>query len=120
MKPALIVLAIAAAGPVLAQQADGLAQASGALLRGLDKISGISTDIPVRVNERVDFGQISVTLKQCRYPANDPASNAYAYLQINEKDGKTDFEGWMIADSPALSALDHPRYDVWVIRCNNS
>ncbi|MCW8843320.1 MAG: DUF2155 domain-containing protein, partial [Rhodobacteraceae bacterium] len=27
------------------------------------------------------------------------------------------FQGWMIASSPALSALDHPRYDVWVLRC---
>jgi len=23
----------------------------------------------------------------------------------------------MIASSPALNALDHPRYDVWVMRC---
>ena len=28
------------------------------------------------------------------------------------------FDGWMIASSPALSALDHPRYDVWVMRCD--
>jgi hypothetical protein len=27
------------------------------------------------------------------------------------------FSGWMIADSPALSALDHARYDVWILRC---
>jgi len=27
------------------------------------------------------------------------------------------FKGWMIASSPALNALDHPRYDVWVLRC---
>ena len=27
------------------------------------------------------------------------------------------FSGWMIASSPALNALDHARYDVWVMRC---
>ncbi|AWX94204.1 hypothetical protein DPM13_18300 [Paracoccus mutanolyticus] len=26
----------------------------------------------------------------------------------------------MIASSPALSALDDPRYDVWVISCNRA
>jgi hypothetical protein len=26
----------------------------------------------------------------------------------------------MVASSPALSALDHPRYDVWVMRCSSS
>lgn len=29
-----------------------------------------------------------------------------------------DFDGWMTASSPALSALDHPRYDVWPLRCD--
>ena len=28
------------------------------------------------------------------------------------------FSGWMFASSPALSALEHPVYDVWVIGCN--
>jgi hypothetical protein len=28
------------------------------------------------------------------------------------------FSGWMIASSPALSAMDHPRYDVWILRCD--
>ncbi len=121
MKPVLLALVAGLfALPVAAQQEDGLARASGAILRGLDKVAGISTDIPIRVNQKVNFDQISVTLKECRYPSDDPASNAYAYLEITEKDGKTDFEGWMIADSPALSALDHPRYDIWVIRCSNS
>ncbi|MEZ5716636.1 MAG: DUF2155 domain-containing protein [Paracoccaceae bacterium] len=27
------------------------------------------------------------------------------------------FTGWMVASSPALNAMDHRRYDVWVLRC---
>lgn len=27
------------------------------------------------------------------------------------------FSGWMLASNPAISALDHPVYDVWVIDC---
>ena len=29
------------------------------------------------------------------------------------------FSGWMFASSPGLSALEHPVYDVWVIRCTD-
>ena len=29
------------------------------------------------------------------------------------------FRGWMYASSPALSALEHPVYDVWVLDCRN-
>jgi len=101
-----------------AQESDGLAEAPGAVLRGLDKVAGISSDITLSVGQSVDFGHITVTLKECRYPADDPSSNAYAYVIIADQGAaQPDFEGWMIADSPALSALDHQRYDVWVMRC---
>ncbi len=30
------------------------------------------------------------------------------------------FVGWMIASAPALNALDHPRYDVWMLSCLTS
>ena len=30
------------------------------------------------------------------------------------------FSGWMVASSPALNALDHSRYDIWVLRCMTS
>lgn len=117
----LLALALLAAPAFGQDAADNLAKASGAELRGLDKIAGASTDIPVSVGQTVEFGQLTVTLRECRYPADDPSSNAYAYLVIQEKaTAKTDFEGWMIADSPALSSLDHPRYDIWVVRCKSS
>ena len=34
---------------------------------------------------------------------------------IREEEAR--FYGWMFASSPALSALDHPRYDIWVLKC---
>ena len=30
------------------------------------------------------------------------------------------FDGWMVASSPALSALDDARYDVWVMACKTA
>ena len=32
----------------------------------------------------------------------------------------TRFSGWMFASSPALSAMEHPVYDVWVLDCKNA
>jgi hypothetical protein len=94
------------------------ASAPGAVLRGLDRISGAATDLALRAGESVQYARLRLTLAECRYPADDPSSNAYARLSIiNTLTERTLFSGWMIADSPALSALDDPRYDVWVIRC---
>lgn len=95
--------------------------ASGAHLRGLDKVSGDVSDMDLSVGETVRLGRLSVTLGECRYPVGDPAGDAFAYLTIMA-DGLSEpaFRGWMVASSPALSALDHPRYDVWVMRCRSS
>lgn len=37
-----------------------------------------------------------------------------------EADDDMLFSGWMFASTPGLSALEHPVYDVWVIRCTEA
>lgn len=112
-----ILLALALATGAQAQQQAVLAD--GAVLRGLDKVTGEVEEIVLRNGEEVAFRRLRIRLGQCRYPQNDPAGDAFAFVTITEaeKDAPA-FSGWMIASSPALNALDHPRYDVWVMRCS--
>lgn len=107
-----LALVLLTAAPANAQ----VSQGSAALLRGLDKIDGRTADLEVGVGETAAFGSLRITLAECRYPAENPSGNAFAWLDIAQ-DGVRLFDGWMIASSPALNALDHPRYDVWVIGC---
>lgn len=112
-----LALIAALSAPAAAQE---VARADGAMLRGLDKISGRTTDMPVSVGEAVRYGRLQVRLGECRYPAGDPSSDAYAQLTVTDTaQNVTLFSGWMIASSPALSALDDRRYDVWVISCQS-
>lgn len=105
----------------VAPAADGaIARGKGALLRGLDKVSGQTTDLPLNVGDAVKFGRLEVRLAECRYPAADKDSDAFAELTVVDAARRTTlFTGWMIASSPALSALDDARYDVWVVACND-
>lgn len=115
MRLAFVLLLMAA--PVMAQETT---DAPGALLRGLDKVSGISTDIEVMAGGSAKLGRLEIDLSNCRYPSNDPSSNAFAHLTIHDPlTSAVSFDGWMVASSPALNALDHPRYDVWLLRCTN-
>ena len=104
--------------PLAAQE---VASASGGVLRALDKTSGQTTEIEIRSGESTRLGNLQIVLAECRYPAGNPSGNAYAALEIYEK-GKEGvvFSGWMIASAPALSAMEHARYDVWVMRCTTS
>jgi hypothetical protein len=118
------VLLVLAAGQAVAAQSvqmsgtQAMAQADQLHLRGLDTLNGTSSDIEMRVGETTRFGHLEITAEACRVPADDPAGDAYAFLKIRDIREETDrFSGWMFASSPALSALDHPRYDVWVVGC---
>ena len=109
-----LVVLLMMAGPALAETATS----TGGLLRWLDKVSGDTEDLELSVGQSVQRGHLTIQLDECRYPADDPASNAFAHLTIMDARQTTPvFVGWMIADSPALSAMDHPRYDVWVLNC---
>ena len=99
---------------------DRVASADGVVLRGLDKVDGDVVDMTLATGETATLGRLNVTLGDCRYPQG-AASDAFAYLVIQDATTQTVyFDGWMIASSPALNALEHPRYDVWVLRCNSS
>lgn len=95
--------------------------AQSANLRALDRINGTTTDLTVNVGDIVEYQRLIVNVHECRYPQGDINADAFAQLTIiDTRENEISFEGWMFASSPALSALDHPRYDVWVLSCNNS
>ena len=95
---------------------------SGAVLRGLDRMTGQRTDVTVPSGSAAMVGKLSVTMWECRYPVGNEAGDAYAFMTITEPSKSADpiFSGWMVASSPALHALDHFRYDIWVLNCTTS
>lgn len=109
------------AAPDVAANSVRAIQAPGAALRGLDKVSGQVIDLDLSVGQSAELGRIKVTLGECRYPEDNPTGEAYAWLEIEDPLRSAPvFEGWMVASSPALNAMDHARYDVWVIRCTTA
>jgi hypothetical protein len=116
-----------AAGQAVAAQSAQVGGASANLevsqlhLRGLDNLNGTAQDIDMRVGETTRFGHLEITAEACEVPRDDPAGDATAFLKIRDiREATPRFAGWMFASSPALSALDHPRYDVWVVSCSSN
>lgn len=110
IRAALLFVLLAA--PALAQER----QAEGARLRVLDRMTDQVQDLDLRVGTSGSMGRLTVTLDECRYPEGEPAESI-AHLTI--LDGETSvFSAWVSAASPALNALDHPRYDAWLLSCD--
>jgi len=91
------------------------------ILRGLDKVTGRAIDVAAPIGVPVNYGSLTITARYCYTvpPEEPPETNAF--LQIDDgrpgEPPKRVFSGWMFASTPALSALEHPVYDVWVITC---
>ncbi|HZH26261.1 MAG TPA: DUF2155 domain-containing protein [Azospirillaceae bacterium] len=94
-----------------------------AVLQGLDKGTARTSTFEVKVGTATRFGSLTVRVEACRQaPPIEPPETA-AFLEIWENQPSEPprrvFSGWMFASSPALSALEHPVYDVWVKDCRN-
>lgn len=93
------------------------------VLRAMDKITARVSTITVPVGGTVSFGSLKITAKACDKHPPEETPEASAFLDVvEEKPGEAPqprFEGWMFASSPALSALEHPVYDLWVLDCTN-
>lgn len=99
----------------------GLVQ--GVVLRALDKMTGRTRTHGLAVGEVKQIERLRVRLDGCREPSDGANHGTIAFLNIwdtKKADADPLFTGWMFAESPALSALDHPRYDLWVISCTTS
>ena len=116
MRPLWLAVGLALlAGQAVAQQ---VANAPGGDVRVLDKLNGETTDISLRNGTPAQVGLLLVTMQDCRYPNGNINGDAYAHLTVSYRNEPAPaFSGWMIASAPALNAMDHPRYDVWVLRC---
>ncbi len=95
-----------------------------AVLRGVDKITGKVEELTVNAGEQVRFGTLYITARTCQKTPPEEQPESAAFVEIDELRVGADatqprrwFSGWMFASSAALSPLQHPVYDVWVVDC---
>lgn len=111
----IVLGAISSGGEAFAIPSDNV------VLRAMDKITARVSTIKVPVGGSVAFGSLRIAAKACDKHPPEETPEASAFLDIvEEKPGEqvqNRFQGWMFASSPALSALEHPVYDIWVLDC---
>jgi hypothetical protein len=95
-----------------------------ATFAGLDKITGRITRFDVYIDETVLFGALEITPRACYSRPPTETQRVSAFLEVNQRSltgaARRIFSGWMFADSPALNAVDHAIYDVWLVECKTS
>ena len=90
----------------------------------MDKVTARVSTIEAPVGEVVKFGALEIIARTCdkRPPEETPESAVFLDIwEVQQGEAAVSlFRGWMFGSSPALSAMEHPVYDVWVLDCKNS
>jgi len=99
--------------------ADAWLPRNTAELSVLDKVRAQPSPLTVRVGQSATLGSLTVTVRGCvTRPADLPQDSA-AFLEITDSHATGNaFRGWMLANAPALSQMQHPIYDVRVTSCH--
>lgn len=121
----LLAAALAVVGSASAQSVG--ANGSVAILRGLDKVTGLYQDFSAPVGKTVKFHTLDVTVRACQKAPAEETPETAVFVEVTDNPrpapgAKTPppvkmLSGWIFGSSPALNALEHPAYDIWAIDC---
>ena len=95
-----------------------------ATMQALDKITARISTLSAPVGEPRQFGTLEVTVWRCAFhpPEETPENAAFVVIRDLGYDptaAPTEvFSGWMFSSSPAISALEHPVYDITLLACS--
>ncbi|GHC62590.1 DUF2155 domain-containing protein [Limoniibacter endophyticus] len=88
---------------------------------GIDKITGRIITFDVYIGETVQFGALQVTPRVCYSRVDEEEPKTTTFVEVDEitldRKIRRIFTGWMFAESPGISAVEHPVYDVWLKAC---
>ena len=102
----------------------GAVQFDIAVLQGLDKVTARVSTFNAPIDATVKFGTLEIIVRKCDKRPPEETPESAAFIDVWEvRPGELTmsvYRGWMFASSPALAAMEHPVYDVWVLDCKDS
>jgi len=120
MRRLLLVAALLALLPLPAR-AQGWVPQRVAQLQALDKVTARVSVLRVPLDQPERFGSLTITVRACNARPPDEVPDAAAWLEISDsraQQGATPaFRGWMFANAPGVSMLEHPVYDIRLLEC---
>ena len=96
-------------------------EATSVLLRSVDKVTGRTSTAEIDIGVPTTLNGLRITAGRClKKPPEETPENA-AFLTIESEKDQTYhliFNGWMFSSNPAISAMEHPVFDIWVLDCH--
>lgn len=88
-----------------------------AVVRVMNKDAGKVQELTIAVGQELQFEKMYINVRACKQTDPFDAENHWAFLEITENTKGQVFGGWMNRNEPGDNPLQHPDYDVWLVRC---
>ena len=89
---------------------------TNAIIRILNKDAGKVVEQNIAVGHGVKFEKLNIDIRTCKQSDPFDAEDYFAFVEIFDGENQV-FGGWMTKNDPGKNPLQHPDYDVWVVKC---
>ncbi|MDE5615848.1 MAG: DUF2155 domain-containing protein [Alphaproteobacteria bacterium] len=86
-----------------------------AVVRIMNKAAGKAQTVTLPVGRRMSFEKLDLLVRSCKQTDPFQAEDFFMFIEISQ-DAKI-FSGWMSRNEPGNNPLQHPDYDLWLVRC---
>lgn len=98
---------------------DAYVNRSGAVVRMMNKDAGKVQEYTIPVGHGIQVEKLFIAVRSCMQSDPFQAENYFAFVEISENGKGKIFGGWMNRNEPGQNPLQHPDYDVWLVRCDD-
>ena len=96
-------------------------ESNKAKIKILDKITTKVETFEINVNDSIIFNSLYIEIFACYKNPPEIIPEDFVLLKIYDKiinlENQAIYQGWMISSSPSSTPLEHPIYDVWLVKC---
>lgn len=95
--------------------ADAYIDRENAVVRIMNKAAGKTQTVTIPVGRTSSFEKLTMTVRTCKQSDPFQAEDFFMFIEISQQDQI--FSGWMRRNEPGHNPLQHPDYDVWLVKC---
>lgn len=88
-----------------------------AVVRVLNKDAGKVQEINIPVGSETQLEKLFINVRTCQQTDPFQAEDFFAFIEIAESGKGQIYGNWMSRNEPGQNPLQHPDYDVWLVKC---
>lgn len=95
--------------------ADAYVEREAAVVRIMNKAAGKAQTVTLPVGKKARFEKLDLMVRSCKQTDPFQAEDFFMFIEISQENKI--FSGWMSKNAPGDNPLQHPDYDLWLVKC---